>query len=205
MRQFGDFSDEVIEEPSTFVDNLRISNTNAFVRYRGYKATWKSFDDGSSHFVKLVESSENINIAFVVFSNNMIDSVLADQRTSFLATSNFEMNSLTKLCGFIELRICILAILWMVEEKFGGNDTWSSISRRLRLVAFFYFFLIFLFLFLSLLNCRKHDTQPSQFYLFNHLLSLCPFLYTLFIRNLKLLLSLPLLIVAISVVLLLIN
>ena len=111
MGQFGDFSNEVIEEPSTFVDNLRISNTNAFVRYRGYKATWKSFDDGSSHFVKLVKSSENINVSLVVFSNNMIDSVLADQRTSFLATSNFEMNSLTKLCGFIELRICILAIL----------------------------------------------------------------------------------------------
>lgn len=74
--QLGNFSDEVVEIALAFMDNLGVDNADAFIGYGGDKAAWKSPDDGSSHFIELVEPPEDIDAAPCVLSHDMVHKIL---------------------------------------------------------------------------------------------------------------------------------
>lgn len=72
MRQFGYFSDEIVEISLPFVGNLIINNADAFFRDRGNEATWESFDHVEAHPVELIKSPVDIYFSIFVFSFDVI-------------------------------------------------------------------------------------------------------------------------------------
>ena len=74
--QGGYFPYEIVEIPLAFVCDLFVDDADGLVGDGGYEAARVAFDHDSPHFMKLVESSEDIYFAFWIFAHNMVDDIL---------------------------------------------------------------------------------------------------------------------------------